>query len=53
MINSGDFKVRVLDDEWTVETIDRSLSAHYENTVIITDGDPLIITFSNDEVESC
>ena len=50
MINSGDFRVRVLDDEWTVVTIDKSLSAHYENTVIITDGEPMLITCSKSEV---
>ena len=50
MINSGDFRVRVLEDEWTVVTIDKSLSAHYENTVIITDGEPMLITCSKSEV---
>ncbi|MDH8679804.1 type I methionyl aminopeptidase [Fusibacter bizertensis] len=47
MINSGDFKVRVLDDEWTVVTKDKSLSAHYENTIIITDGEPELTTVVN------
>lgn len=51
MINSGDFKVKVLDDEWTVITKDNSLSAHYENTLIITDGEPLLLTISKSEVE--
>jgi len=51
MINSGDFKVKVLDDEWTVVTKDNSLSAHYENTLIITDGEPLLLTISKSEVE--
>ncbi len=50
MINIGDFKVKVLDDEWTVITKDGSLSAHYENTVIITDEAPIIITCSKSEV---
>lgn len=50
MINIGDFKVKVLDDEWTVITRDGSLSAHYENTVIITDDAPIIITRSKSEV---
>lgn len=50
MINVGDFKVKVLDDEWTVITKDGSLSAHYENTVIITDEAPIIITCSKSEV---
>lgn len=44
MINSGEDAVEVLDDGWTVVTCDGSLSAHYENTVIITKGDPIITT---------
>ena len=44
MVNLGKEHVKILDDNWTVVTIDNSLSAHYENTVIITDGDPEIIT---------
>jgi methionyl aminopeptidase len=37
MINAGTGDVRVLDDDWTVVTMDRSLSAHYEHTVLITE----------------
>ena len=33
-----------LDDDWTVETDDGSLSAHYENTVLITEGEPEILS---------
>ncbi len=36
MVNAGDYNVAVLDDDWTVVTDDGSLSAHYENTVLIT-----------------
>ncbi len=36
MVNSGDYHVNVLDDDWTVVTADGSLSAHYENTVLVT-----------------
>lgn len=36
MVNAGDWRVEVLDDDWTVVTADGSLSAHYENTVLIT-----------------
>ena len=36
--------VRVLKDGWTTVTADGSLSAHYENTVLITDGEPEILT---------
>ena len=51
MINSGDYKVRVLDDDWTVVTKDRSLSAHYENTIIITDDEPVLLTWLQSEVK--
>lgn len=37
MVNQGDYEVVILDDEWTVVTEDGSLSAHYENTIVITD----------------
>ncbi len=37
MINSGTYKVSWLDDDWTVVTRDGSLSAHYENTILITE----------------
>ena len=44
MVNAGGWPVRVLKDGWTVVTEDGSLSAHYENTILITDGDPEILT---------
>ncbi len=44
MINMGRCDVEWLDDDWTVVTEDSSLSAHYENTVLITDGEPEILT---------
>ena len=47
MVNAGAYGVRVLKDGWTVVTEDGSLSAHYENSVVITDGDPIILTDVN------
>ena len=44
MINAGRPDVAWLDDDWTVVTEDGSLSAHYENTVLITEGEPEILT---------
>ena len=44
MVNAGGMAIRVLDDDWTVITADGSLSAHYENTVLITDGEPELLT---------
>ena len=44
MVNVGDHNVRILRDGWTVVTADGKLSAHYENTVLITDGEPEILT---------
>ena len=44
MVNVGTHEVRILKDGWTVLTADGKLSAHYENTVLITDGEPEILT---------
>ena len=44
MVNVGTHEVRILKDGWTVLTADGNLSAHYENTVLITDGEPEILT---------
>lgn len=44
MVNEGTFEVKALDNKWTVVTADGKLSAHYENTIAITDGDPVIMT---------
>lgn len=44
MVNVGDWHVRVLNDQWTVVTVDGKLSAHYENTVAITENGVLILT---------
>lgn len=46
MINIGTHAVKWLDDDWTVVTVDGSLSAHYENTVLITEGEPILLTLS-------
>ena len=50
MINIGTYAVDWLDDDWTVVTRDGSLSAHYENTVLITDGEPILLTLSKKRV---
>lgn len=47
MINQGTCKIKVLKDGWTVVTLDKKLSAHYENTVLITDGDPELLTLES------
>ena len=44
MVNVGSYDVKILKDGWTVVTSDGQLSAHYENTVLITDGEPEILT---------
>ncbi|MDE7039318.1 MAG: type I methionyl aminopeptidase [Lachnospiraceae bacterium] len=48
MINMGTWEVEWLDDEWTVVSKDHSLSAHYENTVLITEDEPRLLTLSKD-----
>jgi methionyl aminopeptidase len=44
MINAGTAEVRILEDGWTVITADHKPSAHFEHTVLITHGDPEILT---------
>lgn len=44
MINAGVYDLKVLDDGWTAVTADGLNSAHYENTIVITDGEPEILT---------
>lgn len=44
MVNIGDFDVNVLKDRWTVVTADKTLSAHYENSILITENEPEILT---------
>ena len=44
MLSLGTYDVRVLSNDWTVVTLDGKLSAHYENTILVTDGEPEILT---------
>ena len=44
MVNAGTEEVLILEDAWTVITLDRALSAHFEHMVLITDGEPEILT---------
>ena len=44
MVNTGDWHTKVADDQWTVLTADGSLSAHFEHTIAVTDGEPEILT---------
>lgn len=44
MVNIGSSEVCWMDDDWTVVTEDETLSAHYENTVLITDGEPELLS---------
>lgn len=50
MINLGTHKVRWSSDGWTVSAADGEYSAHYENTIAVTDGEPILLTvFEDDE----
>jgi methionyl aminopeptidase len=44
MVSIGSPRTRTLSDKWTVSTADNSLSAHFEHTVAITSGEPLVLT---------
>ena len=44
MITQGSYEIDVLSDDWTAVTVDGKLAAHYENTVVITDGEPQLLT---------
>ena len=48
MVCAGDWRIRILKDGWTVVSADSSLAAHYENTILITDGEPEILTMAED-----
>ena len=45
MINAGTFEVQMLSDGWTVVTADGAPSAHFEHTVLVTDGEPEVLTW--------
>jgi len=49
MVNMGDYEVDFSDDGWTITTLDGSLSAHYENTILITDNEAEILTRCDDD----
>lgn len=44
MVNAGDWHIKVMADKWTVKTADGSLAAHYENTILVTEGEAEILT---------
>ncbi len=48
MVCAGDWRVKVLEDNWTTVSVDNSLTAHYENTILITEGEPEILTVTED-----
>ena len=48
MVNIGSYEVKVLPDRWTTKTVDGTRAAHYENTVLITDGEPEILTVTEE-----
>ncbi len=48
MITSGNHDVFIADDGWTVKTVDQSLAAHVEDTVVVTEGEPKVLTRAAD-----
>lgn len=49
MLNAGDYRIRTMKDGWTVKTKDRSLSAQYEHTIVVTDNGCEILTLRKDD----
>lgn len=52
MVNAGTHEIYVLKDQWTVVTRDKKLSAHYENTVLITAGEPELLTYYEGDAQA-
>jgi methionyl aminopeptidase len=52
MITAGKYHVYVTNDDWTVRTVDHSLAAHVEDTIVITNAGPVILTVKNSEQQS-
>ena len=50
MVNMGRSAVKILNDDWTVVTADGKSSSHYEHTVLVTKGDPEILTLRRSAV---
>ena len=50
MVNAGGAEIKVLDDKWTVVTADGKNSAHYENTILITEDEPEILTICEEMI---
>ena len=48
MVNMGAAAIKVMPDGWTVKTADGAYSAHYENSILITDGEPELLTDPSD-----
>jgi methionyl aminopeptidase len=44
MLTLGDYRAHILDDDWTVATVDGSLAAHFENTIAVTEEGPVVLT---------
>lgn len=51
MVNAGDYRIRLMKDGWTVKTKDRSLSAQYEHTIVVTEAGCEILTLREEEVD--
>jgi methionyl aminopeptidase len=44
MVLKSTYRTRVLDDQWTVVSADGSLTAHFEHSIAVTEGEPIILT---------
>ena len=52
MLSMGDYNIKTADDGWSISTVDGSLTAHFEHTIIITDNGPLVVTRRPNEIKA-
>lgn len=52
MVNTGDYKMKLMDNGWTAKTVDKGLSAQYEHTLAITKDGPVILTDQNQDSDT-
>lgn len=52
MVNTGDYRMKIVDNGWTAKTVDNSMSAQYEHTIAITKDGPIVLTEQNEGIDT-